>query len=223
MMGGPFRMNRDEFCSSYWNYYKSIEQDFMKTTRFVEFELGDNNLYDISIVPIDKANSEVYSTEYLRLYLAACSEVDVICKSICAEYGDNNADNIRRYTNIILDQPLFQDIASRKLLVIRDNKTTLQPFLNWVSGSNYQSPHWWKFYNEVKHNRISNYKNANLKNLINAIGGLYLLEIYLLRKITFGNVSITNLDIPDDPSELFQIKDWNTKFISQGSILYELE
>lgn len=37
--------------------------------------------------------------------------------------------------------------------------------MNWKIDPDFNSPDWWKPYNQVKHNRINNYTDANKKML----------------------------------------------------------
>ena len=55
------------FIKSYWEYFLELEEQFLETKRFVAF---------------DKANAKAYSIEYLKLYQAICSEIDVVGKEI---------------------------------------------------------------------------------------------------------------------------------------------
>ncbi len=53
------------FENNYWEYYRELEKEFLQTQKYVEF-CEDNNA--------------VYSIEYLKLYQAVCSEIDVVGK-----------------------------------------------------------------------------------------------------------------------------------------------
>ena len=55
------------FIKNYWNYYRELEDEFIQTKRYVDF-CEDNFM--------------VYSVEFLKLYQAVCSEIDVIGKSM---------------------------------------------------------------------------------------------------------------------------------------------
>ena len=60
------------FIKSYWNYYLELEDQFIATKKFVEF---------------DASNSATYSVEYLKLFQAVCSEIDVVAKILAEEYN----------------------------------------------------------------------------------------------------------------------------------------
>lgn len=61
-----FAEARDE----YWKYYISLETQFIETGRYVEFDYINNG--------------KTYSMEYLKLFQAVCSEVDVVGKVLAS-------------------------------------------------------------------------------------------------------------------------------------------
>ena len=210
VIGGKL-MTREEFCNVFWNYYLILEKDFLKTERYVTLDLGDNNLYDGN-VPTNPANSYVFSVEYVKQYQAICSEIDVILKAICRELQSNH-EKMDQYAKTILNDTFWKQITSQKVLL---RNIELQPFINW-SDNPYKAPDWWRPYNGVKHDRAEKYKEANLKNVLNALAGLYTLEIYLVKYI--GNRD-NEKDVPNDISELFSLKDWETRETVIGKDTY---
>ena len=52
----------DSFVDNYWEYFRELEKEFMETQKYVEFCI-DNNAS--------------FSVEYLELFQAVCSEIDV--------------------------------------------------------------------------------------------------------------------------------------------------
>lgn len=59
-------MTFEEARDTYWKYYISLENQFLDTERYVEFDYINNG--------------KAYSIEYLKLFQAVCGEVDVIGK-----------------------------------------------------------------------------------------------------------------------------------------------
>ncbi len=55
------------FEKNYWKYYRELEKEFLHTQKYVEFNAD---------------NWSTYSIEYLKLYQAICSEIDVIGKTM---------------------------------------------------------------------------------------------------------------------------------------------
>ena len=183
-----------QFIKSYWEYFLELEEQFLETKRYVDF---------------DKANEKTYSVEYLKLYQAVCSEIDVVAKEIVCvmnpHFKVDNSTNIQKWGYEIQQQ--FPNVKLEK--VIFNESMKLTPFDNWeyewtitkdekrrlklVDGS--QTPIWWKNYNDVKHQRIGlvagtkNFQLANQKNLISAFSALFLLESLYMSRIT-GNETI---------------------------------
>lgn len=177
------------FVKSYWNYYLKLEEQFIATKKFVEF---------------DASNFATYSIEYLKLLQATCSEIDVVAK-IVAEWFEPSFKsidnkNIQKWGFVI--QNHIQDIGT--LAVCFNNDFEIIPWRNWqyekyqdsenhtryrlISGC--KTPCWWTAYNKVKHERTfaygngqTNYVRANLENLITAMAALYILETLFLSSI----------------------------------------
>ena len=204
-------MTREEFCKCHWEYYLVLEKDFLKTEPYVSFELGDNYLYNSDSVE-NPENSLTFSNEYIKQYQAICSEIDVILKSICKELGDVSSRDMLRYTNTILT-----NWNSIKMQKVKMKTIELQPFLNWEKEPSYTAPDWWQPYNKVKHERLLNYREANLKNVVNALAGLYVLENYFVKFIGDRDHEI---DVPNDVSKLFEMIDYETKNTVLGKDSY---
>lgn len=196
-------MTRDEFCKYHWDYYLVLEKDFLEIERYVSFDLGENYLYNNQTI-YEIGNSNCFSNEFIKQYQAICSEIDVILKNICAEINTNStADKMPKYTDEILSQ--FSNLPMQKVQ-LKDYE--LQPFINWSSSPNYNAPDWWSPYNKVKHERLLNYKQANLKNTLNALAALYILEQYFVKFI--GDRDNCN-DVPNNISQMFTMIDFTTK------------
>lgn len=208
-------MIREEFIDTFWDYYLVLEQDFLSTERYVSFDLGDNYLYDGG-TPKKLENSRCFSVEFAKQYQTICSEIDVILKAICGELNAKlSKENICEYTKAILNNNFWKSIVSQE---VEFKKIKLQPFKNW-SENPYQSPDWWSLYNDVKHNRAVKYQDANLKNVLNSLAGLYILENYLVKYIGDRDDS---RDVPDDMSKIFTMVNWSTKHKILSKNLYAI-
>lgn len=193
-------MTRDEFCKFHWEYYLVLENDFLTTERYIAF---------------DNDNFKCFSNEFIKQYQSICSEIDVILKSICKEINTtSNAEKITEYTPIVLSQ--WSDIVNQTVDV---RELTLQPFKDWTAPPAFNSPFWWTPYNNVKHNRLMNYKSANLENVINSLAGLYILELYFVKYIGDRD---NDKDVPNDISKIFVINNFSTKDTVLGKNIYEI-
>ena len=119
-------------------------------------------------------NQAIFSHKIYELLLRACTEVESLCKQIF-EANNKTAKNIIRFSDLEsamklssysvnsygFSYPEFYPFEKFKSTVPRDNR----------------SPVWYKAYNNVKHNRLENFSDASLKNVIEAVGGVYVLLV----------------------------------------------
>ena len=155
----------------YWNYFLSIEKDLNKLSRFIEF---------------DKKNENVFSIELARLLISSSSEFEVVSKEFCKIKNQNskieNINDIRREVLIYIP-----DIYAIEINISRFG-LNYKPLINWETNNNCD---WWTSYNGVKHRRNIEYENANLKNAINAIGALYIINLYYYNSLQEKNTNKT--------------------------------
>jgi hypothetical protein len=153
---------RSQRIEQHWNYFLAIERDVDVLSRYVEFH---------------KDNFDCFSIEIARILLVSAAEVDVVCKQICQGVDANSsAQTINNYRDEL--SPVYQDIPQFKILLPRFG-LTLTPWDEWSKANGV--PVWWTAYNKTKHNRNSNYEEANLKNALNAVAGLFVAVLYLYR------------------------------------------
>jgi len=146
----------------HWNYFLSLEEDFLRVSRYVHFHT-DNN--------------KTHSIEFARLILSACAEVDVVAKNLTNELTGKPTDNIMDHMDVL--KKTYPDIPNHKVFMDRFGMD-VAPWENWGQG---KSPDWWRSYNDVKHNRGQHFQKANLENTFRSIAGLLILLIYYLRKL----------------------------------------
>jgi hypothetical protein len=147
--------------SQRWYYFLSIEKDFIRTLDFVE---------------LDPANGATFSNEYAKLLLLIGSEVDVVAKLVCDKAAPGQkAENIVDYSKII--PAAFNGFHTIEIEIPR-YQMKVQPWLTW-DPSIAKSPAWWKAYNDVKHERDQNFRDANQANVTSALCGLLALLLYL--------------------------------------------
>ncbi|NLW82532.1 MAG: hypothetical protein GXY42_12810 [Desulfovibrionales bacterium] len=146
----------------HWNYFIALENDLSQFSRFLE---------------IAESNFSSYSIELGRILFSAASEVDVVAKKYCHTIEHNcTADNIGNYKTVITKHhPNFSAI---KVHLPRFG-LTLTPWNKWRTET---QPLWWRAYTKVKYERHEHFAEANLKNALNAVAALYVLQILLYRK-----------------------------------------
>jgi hypothetical protein len=148
---------------THWNYLLAIERDLERLSRFIEF---------------DERNFDCFSIEISRILLATGAEVDVVCKQICKKMNPrSSANGITTYQNEIIS--FYPTIPDFTVLLPRYG-LKLTPWSNWSAPNT--PPIWWTAYNKLKHHRDTEYHQANLQNALNAVGGLFVMVLYLYKE-----------------------------------------
>jgi hypothetical protein len=139
----------------------ALEDDLIETSRYVA---------------ICEENFTTYSTQFTHLLLAAGSEIDVVAKQLCKQIDPTRMHrNINEYRSVIV--PRFPAIPTMEL-GIQWNPVRVKPWEFWGAPTP-SNPDWWRAYNEVKHERNINFRNATLRNALSAIAGLHCLVRHL--------------------------------------------
>lgn len=178
----PVTIVKDSDCfqqmiKSYWLYYLELEDEFLATKKYVEFDL---------------INYKTYSIEYLKLFQTVCSEIDVFGKEMaCAVDSSFKKDekcNILKWWYAIEDSfqtsttNEYQETAKKPSSMLKDKAEKLLGEWELIPWENYdvemvkskdkngryrtyprlstslasvKKPSWWKAYNDVKHQRTS--------------------------------------------------------------------
>jgi len=164
---------------NYYNYLFALEAKFQTISAFVE---------------IDERNYHTFSTEIALIFLASCSEFEVVAKELCEilEPGFKNrysranisniADVVLRYCPMIIDHVVDVQFFGKHYL----------PLQGWRSDN---SQNWWSNYNSFKHNRSENYHMAHLENLLNALSALSIVNHYYIWKKLCPNKQINSASL----------------------------
>ena len=182
----------DLLVKTYWRYYTELENEMLATSQYVDFSQGNFN---------------TYSVEFMKLYQAVCSEIDVFGKALASEMNvsfkpDDTSVSVHKWWFEI--QSWYKTLTKKTVVFCQEYQLT--PWENyqteWVRNKkgalycrvcqmpNIKTPSWWSEYNGVKHHRTSkdnsgklNYEKANLQNLSNAFAALYILESNYLHEL----------------------------------------
>ncbi len=180
-------MKMSEYLQTYWKQYLLIEKEFINTSEYVS---------------LDTDNFDTYSPIYLKLILEIGSEIDNVFKEICclrrkAKIGDYVKTVLAKYPSI-----------TGQSVSVKDSNIVVRPFDGWNSTQPSQSLTFWEKYNNIKHERIINYKHASLSTSIHSLGGLFILLMYRMNEI-YANDSDASANMPDgSESELLILDGW---------------
>lgn len=184
----------------YFSVYRNLEREFVSLSNLIH--INDEQL-------------KIYSIKITELLIRTVVEVESISKELYfLNDGDKNDDKELFFDTDCLELLENKWKLSKKVIFIsstnlyfdlNDNKI-LKP-LKKANKRGSSSSEWLRAYQAVKHNRGKNLKKGNLKNLIRALGGLYILNIYY-RDVIFQlgkDETGTNFD-SSLGSELFSVK-----------------
>lgn len=148
-----------EMLYNSWNYYLIIERDLANTSQYVE----------------PRYQQTVYSLEFAKILVLACTEIESLFKIMCKEItGTSVAADIGCYKGTILKK--YPRIVETTVSVGRLNEI-IKPFEAWNSGK----LTWWDAYQVVKHDRGNCFSQATYRNAVEAVSALYILLLYLFK------------------------------------------
>ena len=131
-----------------------------------------DDLYEVfNYLEPDDGNLNVYSHRIYELLLRTATEVESSFKGILKANGYGKAEkdmSMLDYFKIARAARLYE------YKVVFDRWATaheFKPFVTW-NAATYTPLAWYQGYNNVKHNRYSYFKQANLQNLINTVAAL---------------------------------------------------
>lgn len=187
-------MTRKEFNESCWPYYLYLENKFLETTHYVHLTL---------------ANYPCYSYEYNSLLITISTEFENIIKIIYLSYENTLPSGHKPicYFFDAIKSDLFSQVPGNTLpmaQVINGTGIHLNPFDSFCNGNAAatSSKTWWRCYTNVKHWRITNFSEANLENVLNALAAVFLLDSLFMKKFP-DRLNGKDVDAPEISSRLF--------------------
>ncbi len=142
----------------HWAYFLALEEDLHRLSRFIE---------------ISEGNFTTHSIECTRLLLASCSEAEVVLK-LAAGLGQG-----KHLKDCLVSLGEEASLLVGGSVLVRRSGLEIQPWQAWASR---ELPFWWTAHNAVKHDRSRNYEEANLKNALYALAGLFAAVLLYLRR-----------------------------------------
>ncbi|MFN3138791.1 MAG: hypothetical protein ACE37L_13955 [Allomuricauda sp.] len=184
----------------YWSVFKNIEREVVHLSNQIHF---------------DDEQLDIYSVKITELLIRTCVEVESISKDLYYILGGPKSNNNDLFFDTDCIQLLESNwkLSSKKVFISSSNfyfqldKNKILIPLKKANKRGSSSSDWLKAYQAVKHNRSKNLKKGNLKHLIRALAGLFLLNLYY-RNLTFNlekDASGVNFE-QNIGSEIFSIK-----------------
>ena len=184
----------------YWPVYKNLEKEVIGISNLIHFD--DNQL-------------SIYSVKISELLIRCVVEIESISKDLFFKIGGVMPSDGDLYFDTHCIQFLEDKwLLSKKQVIVSATNFYFQEEGNRILTPLYKASKrgtsgsdWKKAYQAVKHNRVSNLKKGNLKNLIRALVSLFILNLYFKDEMydLEKDSKATNLSIGMG-SDLFAIK-----------------
>ncbi len=176
------------------NAYKIIEEDLKEVLEYVDS--SDKNL-------------RTYSHQLFLLLLKSATEFETNCKRILDSNGYTKKDNLDTKDYFKINSATMLSKYELRLKIWYPKEKTIRPLKEWDKS---HSLKWYQSYNDVKHDRSARFEEANLKNTLNAIGGLFCIIFSQFGAQTFNpyneqySFNIDNNGFTHSDNSLFSIK-----------------
>lgn len=181
--------------------YHVIEKDLKQLFEYID--------------PRDGVNANTYSFRTYELLLRIATEFESNCKEILRanKYSKNGDLTMNDYKKIEKATKLSQ--YKVRMNIWGPSGKEILPLTAWANSD---SPCWYQSYNKVKHNRGTQFLEANLNNVIKAAAGLFAILFSQFAEYVFDPFQETDMYNEDDeknfhvPNGLFSISpyaSWN--------------
>lgn len=155
----------------YWSVYQNLEKELIELSNYIH---------------IDDKQLDTYSMKIAELLIRTAVEFESLAKELYLNNGGNKADDKELYFDTdclalfkekwCLDLKKVQ-IVSSNFYFDNDENKILAP-LKKAHKRGSSSEKWLQAYQAIKHNRRTSLDKASLKNLIQAMAALYILNLY---------------------------------------------
>jgi hypothetical protein len=179
-------MDRSTFIKTYWNFYLLLEGDFV-------------NLF--SYIDPEPSNYKTHSPILMRQLISVGAEIDTFFRFMCS-MPDVSSSTIKNYADAYANDAQY-DLANREISFF-GGACTLKPFAGWDPTHPGSSLSWWQSYDDVKHNRVSNYSEGSFEKVLYSLSALFLLET--LKWKFEANANNDRIDLLTPKSKIFRVK-----------------
>lgn len=166
----------ENMFNPYWSVYKNLEDETIELTKYIQFD--DNQ-------------TSVYSMRIADLLVRCAMEIEALSKELYwMNGGEKQFDNEGKERDLYFDTDCIKYIndlwgicqkkifvSSTKFYFQKDENRILRPLHKAYKRGGTK---WNKAYQAVKHDRKNSLKCGNIKNLIESLGALYILNVYYI-------------------------------------------
>lgn len=205
----------------YWQTYLNLEKELLDVAKYI-YITDEITTYSKGklIVSSCKTQLDVFSPHIADLLIRVCTEIESISKELYFRFGGGKKRGDR---DLFFDEDCLKLIdiickTHQKTVIVscasfnltKEENVSFRPLRE---AHKRQGTNWEKAYQAVKHDRYSCVSQGTIKNLLHAMGALYLLNLYNRDvKLTAKYLEVRNLDFSLG-SSIFSIKQPSHKYV----------
>ena len=191
MKNGHVR-GRVDTMNLYWSVYENLESEVLALANSIMF---------------DDSQLKVYSLKIGDLIVRCAVEIESISKELYLQEGGKILKRDLYFDTDCLDLLVKKWNIDKKKLHVSSSKMDFSSsnlILTPLEKSNQRGKcQWKKAYQAIKHNRAISLKQANIRNLLNVLGALYILNLYYRNESFWCNIPINDKSPYMNPSKIF--------------------
>ena len=163
----------------------------------IEFVFSSYNDFEerllsfLKVIPYNETNKNVWSPELVSLFLDICGLIDSMSRYILGQgkvgikrkvkvfnkEGREIEKEITKLNIVDFELNIFNKLKLEKYQVILYIYSVYPDCVITPYKDYRKKEEWWTVYNKLKHNRLDNYKDANIHNILKSLSALFLLII----------------------------------------------
>lgn len=193
-------ITRRQFVRTHWNQYLICEGDFIRLLEYVDLR---------------GANKGTCSNRIIVQLVTVCSLIDSTLREM---FDLSLSSGLNSMSKQLMAEGSFSHTTEVTVLLSLEEGMKVAPWSSLGLRGKKAIPDWWSAYNNLKHNRFQHYHEGTLRNLLNALSGLYIVEMLYAKKVGdywYGKngkrTSDETRDVPNDVSRAFEIEGWRTR------------
>jgi len=207
-------MNKSDI---FWQTYLKLEKELLEVAKYIY--VADEKIIN-NTSQTYTTQLETFSPHIADLIIRTCIEIEAISKELYFDFGGTKS---REDKNLFFDEDCLKLIdikcqTHKKVVLVSClsfdlTKEENKAFKPLKEAHKRQGTNWERAYQALKHDRYSSIYKGTVKNLIRALGALYLLNIYYRDiKLHAKYTEVSNLDFSFG-SSIFSIKNPNQNYV----------
>lgn len=192
----------------FWQTYLKLEKELLEISKYIY--ITDEKIVN-HLPQTCTTQLETFSPHIADLIIRTCIEIEAISKELYFDFGGSK---IRGATDLFFDEDCLKLIdkkcqTHKKIVVISSSSFNVTKdenkfFRPLKEAHKRKGTDWEKAYQALKHDRYSSLCYGTVKNLLHAMGALYLLNLYYRNvKLASRYLDVSNLDFSFGSSIFF--------------------